>query len=161
MRKSCRMCLTASVECVSECVEEGRDRLHQSVEVYRKRPRNWAKDKGTHVFPTKRVGVNKGDDKRPEYWSRLCGKELKRWDLTMPGAFASMGPFECVMLLLTKALMWKIGRSGATTRKILFLDASRAHCQAEATSEMSIELPPEGEGRRLDRTTHEVVERDT
>ena len=27
----------------------------------------------------------------------------------------------------------------------MFLDASRAHCQAEATSEMTIELPPEGQ----------------
>ena len=39
--------------------------------------------------------------------------------------------------------MWKPGASGASARKILFLDASRAHCQAEATSEMAIELPSE------------------
>ena len=39
--------------------------------------------------------------------------------------------------------MWKPRASGATARKILFLDASRAHCQAEATSEMAIELSPE------------------
>ena len=55
------------------------------LEVYRNRPRNWAKDKGIHVIPTKWVDVNRGDEKRPEYWSRLCGKELKRWDPTMPG----------------------------------------------------------------------------
>ena len=100
------------------------------LEVYRKRPRNWAKDKGIHVIPTKWVEVNKGDDKRPEYRSRLCGKELKRWDATMPGTFASMGPFEGVTSLLSKAVMWKPGANGATTRKILFLDASRAHCQS-------------------------------
>ena len=47
------------------------------LEVHRKRPWNWAKDKGIHVIPTKWVDVNKGDDKRPEYRSRLCGKELK------------------------------------------------------------------------------------
>ena len=113
------------------------------LDVYRKRPRSWAKDTGIHVIPTKWVDVNKVDDKRPEYRSRLCGQELKRWDPTMPGTFASMGPFECVMFLLSKALMWKPGASCATTRKILFLDASRAHCQAGATSEMAIELPPE------------------
>ena len=50
------------------------------LEVYRKRPRNKAKDKGIHVIPTKWVDVNKGDDKRPEYRSRWCGKELKRYD---------------------------------------------------------------------------------
>ena len=54
-----------------------------------------------------------------------------------------MAPFECVMFSLSKALMWKPGASGATARKILFLDASRPHCQAEATSDMAIELPPE------------------
>ena len=39
--------------------------------------------------------------------------------------------------------MWRPGASGATTRKILFLDTSRAHCQAVPTSEMAIEFPPE------------------
>ena len=33
------------------------------LEVYRTRPRNWAKDKGIHVIPTTWVDVNKGDDK--------------------------------------------------------------------------------------------------
>ena len=88
--------------------------------------RSWAMDKGTHVIPTKWVDVNRSDDKRPEYRSRLCGEELKRWDPTMPGTCASMGPFECVMFLLPKALMWKPGKSVATSRKILFLD-ERGH----------------------------------
>ena len=39
--------------------------------------------------------------------------------------------------------MWRPGASGASVRLFLFLDASRAHCQAEATSEIAIELPPE------------------
>ena len=68
------------------------------------------------------------------------GRDYLNADPTMPGTFASMGPFECVMLLLSKALMWKPGASGATTRKILFLDDSRAHCQAEAAGEMAIEF---------------------
>ena len=110
------------------------------LDVYRKRPRNWATDKGIHVIPTKRVDVNRGDATRPEQRSRLCGKELKRWDPLMPGP---MGPFECVMLFLSKALMWKLGASGALAGKILLLDASRAHREAKATSEMAIELPPE------------------
>ena len=59
------------------------------MEVYLKRPRSWAKDKGIHVIPTEWADVNRGDDKRPEYRSRLCGKEAgtrrcqersKRWD---------------------------------------------------------------------------------
>ena len=111
--------------------------------VYRKRPRTWATDRGIPVIPTKWVDVNKVDAKQPEYRSRLCAEVLKRWDPTMPGSFASMGPLECVMFLFSKALMWKLGTSGPSARKIIFLDASRAHCQADATSEMGIELPPE------------------
>ena len=114
---------------------------------------------------SQRTGLTctKEDAKRPEYQARVCGKELKRWNPTMPGTFASMEPFECVMFIPSKALMWKPGASSATAPKILFLDASRAHCQAEATSEIAIELPPErtGEGRRLDQRTLEVVVRDT
>ena len=103
-----------------------------------------------YFFPTKWVDVNKGDAKQPAYRSRLCGKELKRWDPTMPGTFASMGLFECVMFLFSKALMWKPGASGPSARKIMFLDASIAHCQADATSEMAIELPPEGQVKDQD-----------
>ena len=58
------------------------------LDVYRKRPRSWVTDKGIHVIPTKWVVVNKGDAKRPEYWSRSCGNEFKRWDPTMLGTFA-------------------------------------------------------------------------
>ena len=111
--------------------------------VYRRRPRTWAIDRGVPVLPKKWVDVNKGDVKQPDYRPGLCGEELERWDPTMPGTFASMGPFECVMFLFSKALTWKPGASGPSARKILFLDASRAHCQADATSEMAIELPPE------------------
>ena len=77
--------------------------LMNRLEVYRKRPRSWAKDKGIHVIPTQWADVNKGDDKRPEYRSRLRGKELERWDPTMPGTFASIGPFECVMFFTFKS----------------------------------------------------------
>ena len=61
----------------------------------------------------------------------------------MPGTFASMGPFECIIYLFSRALMWKLGASSAPNVKIALLDASRAHCQADATTEMAIELPPE------------------
>ena len=60
------------------------------LEVYRRRPRE--------------LGEGQGHSCHPNEMGGRCGKELKRWDPTMP-------------------VMWK---PGATTRKILFLDASRA-----------------------------------
>ena len=111
------------------------------LKVYRKRPRHWATDKGIPVILAMWVDVNKGDARQPEY-RRLCGKELKRWDPRMPGTLASI-PFECTMFLISKALMWKPGARGASARKIIFMDASTAHCQADATSEIAIELPPD------------------
>ena len=56
-------------------------------------------------YPDEVVHVNQGDAKQPEYPSRLCGKELKRWDPTMQETFASMGPFECVMFPFSMVLM--------------------------------------------------------
>ena len=67
--------------------------------VYRKRPRTWATDRSIPVIPTKWVDVNKGNAEQPEYRSRLCGGELKRWGLKKPGTFASMGPLECLTFL--------------------------------------------------------------
>ena len=78
--------------------------------VHRRRPRQWATEKGIPVIPTKWVDVNTGDARQAENRSRLCEKELKRWDPTMPGTFASMGPFERVTCLLSKALMRKPGQ---------------------------------------------------
>ena len=63
-----------------------------------------------------------------------------------PDHAASMGPLECVMFFFSKSLMWKFGG------KIMFMDASRAHCQADATSEVAIELPPEEQVKGEDLT---------
>ena len=70
---------------------------------YRNRPRAWATDIGIPVIPTKWVDVNKGKVMQPQYRSRLCGKELKRWDPTVPRTFASIGPFEILMFLFSKS----------------------------------------------------------
>ena len=104
------MCFTTSAECaLTESFLSASRKVEvdfmSRLDMYRKRPRNWATDKGIPVIPAKWVDVNKGDAMRPEYRQILCGKELKRWDPTMPGTFASMGPFEYVVFLLSKTLM--------------------------------------------------------
>ena len=107
------------------------------LEVYRKRPRSWATNKGLHVIPKKWADSNNGDAKRTEYRSRLFGKELKRWDPMMPGTFASVGPFECVMFILSKALLWK---PGASENPVLGCFEGTL---SSSSSEMAIELPLE------------------
>ena len=52
------------------------------------------------------------------------------------------GPLECVVLALQCADV-ETWASGPSARKIMFMAASWAHCQADATGEMAIELPPE------------------
>ena len=108
--------------------------------VHRKRPRTWATDSGILAIPTRWLDVSKEDAK---YQWRLCGKEIKRWELAVPRTFATMGPLECVTFLCSKVMTWKLGTSGPSARKIMFLDTRRAHCWADATNEMVVESPPE------------------
>ena len=61
------------------------------LDMHRKRPRNWATDKGIHVIPTKWVDVNKGmpsdqstdrdcAGKKSNAGTRPCKEHLHRWD---------------------------------------------------------------------------------
>ena len=75
--------------------------------------------------------------KRPESRSRSCGKELKRWDPTMPETFALMGLFEWVMFLLFKSA--DAGNAEQMVRRDLVHDASRGtqsgrcdHCRLKS-----------------------------
>ena len=79
--------------------------------VHRKRPRTWATDSGTLSIPTRWLDVSKEDAKQPKYRWRLCGKEIKRWELAVPGKFASKGPLEYVMFLCSKAMTWQMPRT--------------------------------------------------
>ena len=117
--------------------------------VYRKRPRTWATDRGIPVISTKWVDVKKGDAKQPESIEIV----LERWGPTMPGTFASMGPFECVMFLFSKALMWKPGPSGPSARKIMFLDASTLSGGRDERDGNRVAARRASEGPRLGRRT--------
>ena len=117
-------------------------------------------DKCIPVIPTKQVDVNKGDVRQPEYRSGLCGEEIQRWDPAMPETLASMGRLECVMgLTLGSADVEGWGKWCVGTEDHLHGCFQGTHCQADATSEMEIELPPEEQvkGRGLDRRTLEVA----
>ena len=84
--------VSASRSRVVECVDKGCDRFLYRLELFRKRLRNWARTRDS-LSPNEMGRCGKGDDST----GQVCGKELELWDPTIPGTFASMGPFECVM----------------------------------------------------------------
>ena len=104
------------------------------------------------------MDASKKDDKR------LCRKD-KRRDSTVPGMFASMVPFECLMFLCPKAITWRPGASETSAWKVIFLDASRVHWQADATKEHDSRVTARGASdivlpKDIAQLGEESVERD-
>ena len=113
--------------------------------VYEKVPTEecWRKT-GAAPIGTRWVDVNKGDDGKPEYRSRLVAKEIKtnkREDL-----FAATPPLEAQKTLLSLAMTEGIGyQTGCKTQghKLDFIDVRRAYFHAKARREVYVELPQE------------------
>lgn len=86
------------------------------------------------------VDTNKGDRARPDVRSRWCAKELAlhRSDQF----FAATPPLEALRLILSIACT---GRQDGSRggRKVLLLDAKKAHLHAMAVRNVYVDLPPE------------------
>ena len=83
------------------------------------------------------VDVNKGNDKNPDYRTRLVAKEInthKDDDL-----YAATPPIEALKVLLR---ITAHRRSFPKDIKILFADAKRAYFNAQTTRDTFVELPP-------------------
>ena len=70
--------------------------------VYKKITRAEAKRRGMKVVKCRWVDINKGDDQRPEYRSRLVAKEIKTYRDNM--LFAATPPWESIKTLLSLAV---------------------------------------------------------
>ena len=66
--------------------------------VWEKIPRSLAKEKGWKIVKSRWIDINKGDDKNPNYRSRMIGKEFN--DSVVDGLFAGTRPLEALRLLL-------------------------------------------------------------
>ena len=125
-------------------VEEARRKEIEFVHqfgVYEKVPKEQAV--GKTKVSVKWVDVNKGDASKPEYRSRLVGRELKRWDPSMSGTFAATPPTESLRFMLS-SFMTKRVKSGRQIQSVLgVLDVSRAHFHPPAEREIYIDLPAE------------------
>ena len=92
------------------------------------------------------MDVNKGDDERPDYRSRLVAQEInnhKREDL-----FAATPPLEAKKMLMSLAVTEGVGyQCGSKEKghKIDFIDVRRAYFHAPARRLVYVKLPPEDE----------------
>ena len=105
--------------------------------VYTKVPRS--QTNGHKVIAVRWVDINKGDDKRPDYRSRLVAKEInthKRLDL-----FAATPPLESLRYLTSACA--RQGEQGRGDIRMMFNDVKRAYFFAPATREVYVELPGE------------------
>ena len=99
---------------------------------------------GRKLIGARWVDVNKGDEVRPEYRSRLVAKEIKthrRDDL-----FAATPPVEAKKMLFSLAVTEGIGYEKgdkAHGMKLDFIDARRADLHAPTRRQVFVELPPE------------------
>ena len=92
------------------------------------------------------VEINKGGFENPEYQSRLVARELRYTEIRNHIS-ASTPLLEALRFLLslcmTRRRLRRAFRRGRRTRKIRFLDASRAHFHADALRDVFIDLPDE------------------
>ena len=96
--------------------------------VYQKVSRREARAKGWKVIQTRWIDINKGDDSRPNYRSRLVGKEFNTGE--MDGIFAGTPPLEVLRCLLHSAATIK---SGAHSSQVIMVnDVARAFFEAPA-----------------------------
>lgn len=94
---------------------------------------------GKGPIGTKWVDVNKGDEKDPEYRSRLVAMEIKRKH--DEDIFAATPPLEAKKLLFSMATTGTKGSSKPL--KLLFVDVKRAYFYAKCKRPVFVKLPDE------------------
>ena len=106
--------------------------------------------------------INKGDEKAPKYWSRLCAKVFRASDPQKAGCFAATPPLEALKLLLSMCMSeWDNdldrGRTKRGKWKVMFMDATRAHFHSAVREAIYVDLPhEESRPSYVLRTTCEV-----
>ena len=76
--------------------------------------------------------------------SRLVARDFKREDKGSDDPFAATPPLESKRLLLSRAV---VRVNGESTRKVIFIDAEKAHLNLACKEDVYTELPDEAKGR--------------
>ena len=123
-----------------------------SKNVYTKVPRAEAMRRaGKPPIKVKWVDVNKGDDKEPNYRSRLVAKDIrKKWEDSI---FAPTPPLEALRTILSATATrnfwsdetWYAAPDSEARLQISMIDISRAYFNARTSEEnpVYVELPPQ------------------
>ena len=106
--------------------------------VYRKVPRQEAKDAGVRVITTKWIDTNKGSDSEPNYRSRLVARELNLSE--RPDLFAATLPLESLRYTISRCAS---AQNRQRPHRLMAIDLSRAYFYAESIRPVFIELPEE------------------
>ena len=86
------------------------------------------------------VDVNKGGEDKMEVRSRLVARDFKGNDKDRDDLFAGTPPLEAKRMLLSRAAT---RRTDGKQRKLLFIDARKAHLNPRCEQDVYIELPAE------------------
>ena len=89
---------------------------------------------GKAPIGTRWIDINKGDEQKRNYRSRLVAKEYKVD--TQPELYAATPPTECLRLMISKA-------AENREHKMLYVDVSRAYFYAPAVRATYVKLPSE------------------
>ena len=122
--------------------------------VWVKRPKSEARQKtGRGAISVRWVDVNKGDDLRPRYRSRLVARQLKAHDKSGASFFAPTPPLEALRSVLSLAATtignWRPCYDPKSERRtqISLMDISRAYFNAKLDDDATtyVQLPAEDE----------------
>ena len=106
--------------------------------VYTRVPRSMQRMRGGKIIGVRWVDVNKGDQEKPDYRSRLVGQEFNT--AKDDELYASTPPLEALRYVVSSAATWTEDNS---QRHIMVNDVRRAYFYAKTNRELYIELPKE------------------
>ena len=108
----------------------------KQMKVYKKVPRSEAI--GQKIITTRWIDTNKGDTQKPNYRSRLVGREIKR-DKRLD-LFAATPPIETLRFLAARCAQQQ---HGSHPWRMGIIDVRRAYFYAPATRAIYVEIPAE------------------
>eukprot|EP00435_Cladocopium_sp_Y103_P016599 s3099_g4.t1 len=115
------------------------------------------KETGKAPISSRWIDINKGDEERPQYRSRLVIQEVRHSNIE--AIFAATPPLESVRMLLSLQRTGNERDRKGRRKKVMFIDIRRAHWTAKIFRKVFVLLPeeaglPAGQCGRLERAMY-------